>query len=121
MVKNAKFFWEVLKETFSEWNSSSASKDSASLAYYAIFSIPGLLIIIIWIAGYFFGEEAIRGEISKQISGIMGSEVSKSIENMIAGALIDKQNIVMKIVGVGSLVFPASAFIKQFMGCTIRT
>lgn len=113
MVKNAKFFWEVLKETFSEWNSSSASKDSASLAYYAIFSIPGLLIIIIWIAGYFFGEEAIRGEISKQIGGIMGPEVSKSIESMIAGALIDKQNIIMKIVGIGSLVFGSTTLFFQ--------
>lgn len=53
MIKNIRFFWEVVKETFSAWNNSSASKDSASLAYYAIFSIPGLLIIIIWIAGYF--------------------------------------------------------------------
>lgn len=113
MVKNAKFFWEVLKETFDEWTSSNASRDSASLAYYAIFSIPGLLIIIIWIAGNFFGEEAIRGEISNQISGIMGAEVSKSVESMIAGALIDKENIIMKIVGIGSLVFGSTTLFFQ--------
>lgn len=113
MISNIKFFWEVLKETFSEWNSSSASKDSASLAYYAIFSIPGLLIIIIWIAGNFFGEEAIRGEISNQISGLMGNDVAKSIEGMIAGALIDKQNIFMKIIGIGSLVFGSTTLFFQ--------
>lgn len=118
MEKKAKmnrfqFFWEVLKETFSEWNNSNASKDAAALAYYAIFSIPGLLIIIIWIAGYFFGEEAIRGEISHQISGLMGTDVSKSIEGMIAGALIDKKNIFMKIVGIGSLVFGATTLFFQ--------
>jgi len=113
MLKNIRFFWEVVKETFSAWNNSTASKDSASLAYYAIFSIPGLLIIIIWIAGYFFGEEAIRGEISNQISGLMGAEAAKSIENMIAGALIDKQNIFMKIVGVGSLVFGSTTLFFQ--------
>ena len=113
MMKNIKFLWQVLKETFSAWNSSSASTDSASLAYYAIFSIPGLLIIIIWIAGHFLGEEAIRGEISNQISGLMGTDAAKSIENMIAGALIDKQNIFMKIVGVGSLVFgPTTLFFQ---------
>ncbi|MDN5479058.1 MAG: YihY/virulence factor BrkB family protein [Chryseobacterium sp.] len=112
-MNTIKFFWEVLKETFDEWNSSSASKDSASLAYYAIFSIPGLLIIIIWIAGNFFGEEAIRGEISNQISGLMGTDVAKSIEGMIAGALIDKQNIFMKIVGIGSLVFGSTTLFFQ--------
>lgn len=113
MIGRTKFFWEVLKDTFTEWNDSYASRDSASLAYYAIFSIPGLLIIIIWIAGNFFGEEAIRGEISNQISGIMGSEASKSIENMIAGALIDKENIFMKIVGIGSLVFGSTTLFFQ--------
>lgn len=96
-----------------EWNTSTASRDSASLAYYAIFSIPGLLIIIIWIAGNFFGEEAIRGQISTQISGMMGTDVAKSVENMIAGALIDKQNIFMKAVGIGSLVFGSTTLFFQ--------
>lgn len=108
-----KFFWETLKETYTEWNDSSASKDSASLAYYAIFSIPGLLIIIIWIAGNFFGQEAIQGEISNQINDLMGEESAKSIEEMIASALIDKQNIFMKIVGVFSLVFGATTIFFQ--------
>lgn len=113
MIKTAKFFWEVLKDTFTEWNNSSASKDSASLAYYAIFSIPGLLIIIIWVLGNFFGEEAIRGQISTQISGIMGPDVAKSIEGMLAGALIDKKNIFMKAVGVGSLIFGSTTLFFQ--------
>ncbi|MBK1897985.1 YihY/virulence factor BrkB family protein [Chryseobacterium paridis] len=113
MINNIKFFWEVLKDTFTEWNTSTASRDSASLAYYAIFSIPGLLIIIIWIAGNFFGEEAIRGQISTQISGLMGTDVAKSVESMIAGALIDKQNIFMKAVGIGSLVFGSTTLFFQ--------
>ena len=113
MLKELKFFWETVKETFTEWNNSSASNDSASLAYYAIFSIPGLLIIIIWIAGYFFGEEAIRGQISSQISGLMGQDVAKSIQDMIAGALIDKENIFMKVVGIGSLVYGSTTLFFQ--------
>ncbi|AQX09576.1 YihY/virulence factor BrkB family protein [Elizabethkingia ursingii] len=113
MLKHIKFFWEVLRDTFTEWNDSSAMKDSASLAYYAIFSIPGLLIIIIWIAGNFFGEEAIRGEISEQISGFMGKDVAKSVESLIAGALIDKQNIFMKVVGVSALVFGSTTLFFQ--------
>lgn len=113
MIHNIKFFWEVLKDTAKEWGSSTATKDSASLAYYAIFSIPGLLIIIIWIAGYFFGEEAIRGEVSSQISGLMGTDAAKSVESMIAGALIDKQNVFMKVVGIGSLVFGSTTLFFQ--------
>lgn len=112
-MKKLKFYWETLKETYTEWSDSPASKDSASLAYYAIFSIPGLLIIIIWIAGNFFGEEAIRGEISNQINNMMGQDAAKSVEEMIASALIDKKNIFMKIVGIFSLVFGATTIFFQ--------
>ena len=112
-MNNLIFFWKTLKETFSEWNESSATKDAASLAYYAIFSIPGLLIIIIWIAGYFFGEEAIRGEISNHINSMMGQDVATSVEELIASALIDRQNIFMKIVGIFSLIFGATTIFFQ--------
>lgn len=112
-MKKLSFFWKTLKETFTEWNNSPASRDSASLAYYAIFSIPGLLIIIIWIAGNFFGEEAIRGEISHQINNLMGQDAAKSIEDMIAGALIDKQNILMKTIGVFSLIYGGTTVFFQ--------
>ncbi len=112
-MKKITFYWETLKDTFNEWNDSDAMRDSASLAYYAIFSIPGLLIIIIWIAGYFFGQEAIRGEIADQIGSMMGDDVATSIQEMIASALIDKKNVFMKIVGVFSLVFGATTIFFQ--------
>ena len=112
-MKKVKFYWETLKETFTEWNDSDATRDSASLAYYAIFAIPGLLIIIIWIAGNFFGEEAIQGQISAQIGNMMGKDVASSIEELIASALIDRQNIFMKVVGVFSLVFGATTIFFQ--------
>lgn len=108
-----RFFWETLKETFTEWNNSDATRDSAILAYYAIFSIPGLLIIIIWIAGHFFGQEAIRGEIGDQIGSMMGADAAKSIEELIASGLIDKQNVFMKVVGVFSMVFGATTIFFQ--------
>ncbi len=113
MKKQAKFYWETLVETYKDWSNSSASNDSASLAYYAIFSIPGLLIIIIWIAGNFFGQEAIQGEISSQISKVMGRDAAMSIEEMVASAMIDKENIFMKIVGIASLVYGATTIFFQ--------
>ena len=112
-MKKITFFWEIIRDTAKEWSDSSATKDSASLAYYAIFSIPGLLIIIIWIAGNFFGEEAIRGEITDQINNLMGSDVAMSIQDMVASALIDKENIFMKIIGIFSLIFGATTIFFQ--------
>ena len=103
-----KLTWDILKETFKEWNNSPATKDSASLAYYAIFSLPGLLIIVIWFAGIFFGDEAVQGEITNKISGITGKEVGDSVQSMIMSAVWDNKNILMKIFGILSLVFGAT-------------
>lgn len=106
-------FWEVLKETFNEWMSSTAAKDSASMAYNAIFSLPGLLIIVIWVAGHFFGEEAVNGEIRRQLQGIMGYDGAKSIQDIIKSAMVDKQNFWMKALGVGTLIFGATSLFFQ--------
>ena len=105
--------WEILKETFNEWMSSSAAKDSASMAYNAIFSLPGLLIIIIWVAGNFFGEEAVNGEVRRQLQGIMGYEGAKSIQDIIKSAMVDKENFWMKALGIGTLVFGATSLFFQ--------
>ncbi|PZU86726.1 MAG: ribonuclease BN [Chryseobacterium sp.] len=112
-MNKLKSFWEILKDTFNEWMSSSASKESASMAYNAIFSLPGLLIIIIWVTGHFFGEEAVNGEIRRQLQGIMGYDGAKSIQDIIASAMIDKQNFWMKALGVGTLVFGATSLFFQ--------
>lgn len=108
-----KSFWEILKATFSEWTSSSASKDSASMAYNAIFALPGLLIIIIWTTSHFFGEEAVNGEIRRQLQGIMGYDGAKSIQDIIASAMVDKENFWMKALGVATLVFGATSLFFQ--------
>ncbi len=113
MVETLNFYWKILKKTFQEWSGSTATKDSMSLAYSAVFSIPGVLIIIIWVAGNILGEEAIRGELSRQIGDVMGKEVSETLEGIIAATLVDKQNWLMKTVGVISLVFGATTLFFQ--------
>ena len=112
-MKYLKFTWELLKETFTEWNNSAASKDSASMAYYAIFSIPGLLIIIVWVAGQFFGDEAIRGEIYRQVGSLMGKDVGESIQNIVGSAVVNNDNLVMKIFGILTLIFGATTLFFQ--------
>jgi len=112
-MKKLNHLWEILKETFNEWMSSSAAKDSASMAYNAIFSLPGLLIIIIWTASNFFGEEAVNGEVRRQLQGIMGYEGAKSIQDIIKSAMVDKENFWMKALGVGTLVFGATSLFFQ--------
>lgn len=108
-MNKLKFYWEIIKDTCKDWSARDVSGDAAGLSYNAIFSIPGLLIIIIWFAGIFFGEEAVRGEITKLVGSMMGHDVGKSVEEMVVSGMVDKKNFVMKAIGVGSLVFGATS------------
>ncbi|MCY0970939.1 YihY/virulence factor BrkB family protein [Chryseobacterium wangxinyae] len=113
-MKKLKSFWEILKGTYKDWSARDLGTEAASLAYSAIFSIPGLLIIVIWITGIFFGAEAVQGEITKLIGSMMGKDVGKSLEDMVIGGMIDKKNVIMKIVGIVTLVFGATSLFFQF-------
>lgn len=107
-MKKLTFYRQTFFQTFQEWNKSNASKDAMGLAYSAIFSIPGLLIIVIWIVGIFLGEEAIQGEISRQIGDVMGQDAAQAIETMITNSMVQKDGFLMKSIGIVSLVFGAT-------------
>lgn len=108
-----KELWDIAVTTFKDWSARDVGTDAASLAYSAIFSMPGLLIIVIWFAGIFFGEEAVRGEITSFLGSMMGHDVGKSVEEMVVSGMVDKKNVVMKAVGVASLVFGATTLFFQ--------
>lgn len=113
-MKKLKNFFEIFKDTYKDWSARDLGTEAASIAYNAIFSIPGLLIIVIWVTGFFFGQEAVRGEITKVIGNMMGKDVGKSLEEMIVGGMVDKKNIIMKIIGLITLVFGATSLFFQF-------
>lgn len=112
-MKKLQLFWDSLKQTAKTWNDTDLFRESASIAYYAIFSIPGLLIIIMWVSGFIIGEDAVKGEISDQISSTVGNDAAKSIQEIVANVFVDNQNIFMKIIGIFSLVFGATTLFFQ--------
>ncbi len=97
--------WEVVKKSAIHWNESGPWRQSAILAYYSIFSLPALLLIIIVMAGYFFGEEAVSRELSVQISGMLGKETARAVEGMIASAADTGSSTIAVLVGIGLLLF----------------
>ena len=66
-----KKIWTVLKEAGQRWWDKDPFRESATIAYYAIFSIPALLAIILAIGSFAFGQEAVHGQLSSQIGMAM--------------------------------------------------
>ncbi len=103
----------ILKETFKKFNEREPFNNSIIIAYYTIFSLPGLLVVIINLAGYFYGREAVTGQITGQIQGMIGGDTARDIENIIANATQQEGTVLASILGVATLLFGATGIFYQ--------
>jgi membrane protein len=110
---NAKTIWTLLKETFSEWREDKASRLAAALAYYTVFALAPLLIIVIAVAGLVFGQEAARGELIAQIQGLVGQEGAQLIETMVESASKPTSGIIATTIAIATILFGASGLFGQ--------
>ncbi len=116
MAKYALYFknlWKITKNTAKAWVKADPFRQSAVVAYYAVFSIPALLVIVIAIAGLVFGEEAVRGEISQQIKHALGYDTAKAVEGIIAKASEEKSSIIATIIGVATLILGSTGVFTE--------
>jgi membrane protein len=104
----SKELWSSTKQTFSAWNEIEPFNKSIIIAYYTIFSLPGLLVIIINIAGYFYGYEAVTGQITGQIQGMIGGDTAGDIEKIVANATQTQGTTLASVLGIATLLFGAT-------------
>src|SRR6478735_10342399 len=99
-----KKYWDSLKKAFTGFMNDNAFKLSASLSYYTIFSIGPVLLIIISLAGVFFGREAVQGRIYGQIKGLIGPEAAAQVQEIIQNIQHRDGGTIGTIVGIGLLI-----------------
>ena len=95
-----KDLWRLLKMTFDQWQDKDPFRDSAVIAFYAVFSIPGLLLLIITVAGIFFNRETVNNNILLQISATMGADTAAEIKALLVNAARSRSSIWGTIAGV---------------------
>ena len=98
----------LLKETLKEWRADNASRLGAALAFYSLFSIAPLLIIIISLAGLVFGRDAAQGRVVEEIQGLVGLEAARSIETIIGESRAPAPSIFTAIAGIVTVLLGAS-------------
>jgi len=103
----------VLKQTVDEFRKDDALRLSAALAYYAAFSLAPLLLISIAVAGAFFGEEAVRGQLDDELKRSLGPSGAFAVQDMIAHARKPEQNALVSAAGVVMLLVGAGGFFGQ--------
>jgi membrane protein len=111
IIKNKVGF--LLKETFNEFISDNGMKLSAALSYYTIFSLPPLLLIVISLCGFFFGAEAVRGEIFGQINGLVGNDAAFQIQDIIKNVKLSNTSTFATTIGIIALIIGASGVFAE--------
>ena len=112
--------WSLARETLASWSADYASSMGAALAYYTMFSIAPLLLIVISVAGLFFGEEAARGEILDQLEGLMGVDGARAVQSLLASVNHPQAGILATLFGLGALVVGATTVIGELQNSLDR-
>lgn len=108
-------------QLFKDFSADDCSSMAAALAYYTIFSLPSLLLIVIYIAGLVYGKAAAAGAIQTRLSSEMSPQVAAEIQTMVAGvARSHAAGLVASALGLAGLVFSATTVLLQLQKCLNR-
>ena len=108
-----KGLWQLLKATYERWYNHDPFVLSAALSYYAIFSLPALIIVVISSSGFLFGKEAVSGELYRQINNLIGKEGALQIQDMVAKASLSKDSWQATVISIITILFSATAVFTQ--------
>lgn len=105
--------WKIVKHSFADFFECNILKLSGALAFFTIFSLPGLLIIIIWISDLFYGREIVEGSLYQHLEGFIGHDAALNIQEAIRNATAGSQSNLATIVGISSLVIGATSIFGE--------
>ena len=108
-----KGIFEVLKNSFGGFVDHKVTKMSGALAYYTVFSMGPLLILIISLCALFLGREAVEGEIYAQLESFMGADTAEQLQDIIKNAAIGGKGKVAAIIGFVTLLVGATTVFAE--------
>ncbi|KAA9356365.1 YihY/virulence factor BrkB family protein [Larkinella humicola] len=114
--KYKKFFsdaWTLLLGAFNGFMDDRGLKLSAALAYYTVFSLAPLLVLLISITSIFYGQEAIRGQVFSQINGLVGNQAAIQIQEMIKSVELSGKTNVALVTGIFTLILGATSIFVE--------
>jgi membrane protein len=111
--KKLKSWRQLLTEMFMSWSRHGASAQSAALAFYTIFSLAPVLIVVIALAGAIFGEDAVRGQIFREFRGLMGDQPAMLVQEVLKSAAQPSTSRLATLVGIVTLLLGATAVFGQ--------
>jgi membrane protein len=104
---------DLARKAGSAWFEDNAPRMGAALAFYTLFSLAPVLVIVVWIAGLVFGHVAAQGEVIRQFQSLMGAQASSLIESIIRGPVHPSLSVPNAVVGFFAIIFGASGAFNE--------
>lgn len=111
---------DLAKESVSSWVEDFAPSMGAAIAYYTVFSIAPLLLIVIAIVGFVFGHDAATGRIFEELRGLMGDQAAATLQTMVKSASDPGKGAIATIIGVVTLIFGATTVFSELQSALDR-
>jgi membrane protein len=105
--------WSVISESVAAWRDDRCASMGAALAYYTLFSMAPLLLIVVSLAGLVFGEEAARGQVFAQIDGLVGPSGARAIQDLLASVNWPAGGVVATLTGLGLMLIGATTVFAE--------
>ncbi|MBK6264091.1 YihY/virulence factor BrkB family protein [Marivirga sp. S37H4] len=112
--KKVKDFGIIFKKAAASWWQRDPFRQGAVIAYYTIFALPGLLVVAISIAGYFFGNEVVSGELHQQISNTIDTNTADSVQRLLERSMETEDSSWATILGFATILIGATTVFAQF-------
>jgi membrane protein len=100
-------------ETFREWSDDRAQRLGASLAFYTLLSLAPLLVIVVGVAAFVFGREAVQGQLAWQIQTLVGRNAAQAVQTLIQSAQKPATGVIATILSLLTLLFGASSVVME--------
>jgi len=104
---------KLFVETFNKWLDNNPFELSAIVAYYAILSLPALIVIILNLVGNIWGREIVQGELLDEITSAVGIQTAESIRVMMLERGDESVSLFTTIIGVGTLIYGSTGVFFQ--------
>lgn len=109
----ARYWLKIMRSAVSNWLDSQAFIYAAALAFFTVFSIAPVVIVVVAIAGIFLGEMAARGQIFEELQEVLGAEAAEVVQTAVINSQIDQSGLLPTLVGLAATVVGATTVFAQ--------
>jgi membrane protein len=108
-----KGIWIVLKDSFHGFSEDKVPKLGGSLAYFTIFSLGPMLLVVIFLAGLFLGRQAVEGSLYTQIEQLVGADAAAQLQHIIKSASTTGGGMAAAVIGFIILLVGATSVFAE--------